>query len=764
MDFVAAARAPTPMSRRTRHAHYQLAADPLPPPPLPPPPLQTRTASVGNVVQVQQQQSQRRNDLEHETRTSGISSSNGVQVQQQPSQRRMDLEHESQTRTASNGSGVQVLQQPSQRRMDLEHETRTTGISSNGVQVQRQPSQRRMDLAQEVTELKQQLGNEQTVHDVLERALHPASAARSVVLNIPAFIPAKAKELLAELVLVEEEIARLESQITTMKGGLAAAQHQRASAMAVTTAASTYPPSSSVYTSNGNGNRGGHANGGAERTTGNGTTAAPPSASTRQAATAYSSSHPTSVHSNHGGVSANAGAERTTGNGTTPHASASTRQPADQVAPDQIKSMFFISQAMNAEYLKRHLAVAADKPSKSPRDHQTRVPGAATAAVSPKLNGNIFALPPRNSLENKSDRAAEKPPKAIQDPSPPPPPIKRDDQSKIHPNKLSERIVKCLVVIFIRLLRSSRAAEMEKSGNLARSGNLQGSFRIDTALNVAAAKEKERGQQDHYGIFAVQDSVVRDIGPYKNLVRFTSSAFDLRGFSSSPLLTKLREMLEALQQVDLRFLTHQQKLAFWLNIYNTCIMHGILQHGLPSNSEKLLALKNKATINVSGQKFNALVIENFILRQPSSVKEEFWKCDVDVEEQQVRSLYGLNSSEPNILFALCCGIRSSPALRIYKAERVMMDLEKAKLDYLQASLVVTSTRKLMIPSLIHSNMHDFAKDIESLLRWICEQLPTSWSLRKSMVDCLRGQHGHSKVEDVVEVIPYDYEFQYLLPM
>jgi hypothetical protein len=94
----------------------------------------------------------------------------------------------------------------------------------------------------------------------------------------------------------------------------------------------------------------------------------------------------------------------------------------------------------------------------------------------------------------------------------------------------------------------------------------------------------------------------------------------------------------------------------------------------------------------------------------------------------------------------------------------MMDLEKAKLDYLQASLVVTSARRLMIPSLIHSNMHDFAKDMESLLRWICDQLPTSWSLRKSMVDCLRGHQGHLKLEDVVEVIQYDYEFQYLLPM
>jgi hypothetical protein len=38
--------------------------------------------------------------------------------------------------------------------------------------------------------------------------------------------------------------------------------------------------------------------------------------------------------------------------------------------------------------------------------------------------------------------------------------------------------------------------------------------------------------------------------------------------------------------------------------------------------------------------------------------------------------------------------------------------------------------------LTHSNMHDFAKDMGSLVPWICEQLPTSWSLRKSVVDCL----------------------------
>uniref|UniRef100_A0A453MK15 DUF547 domain-containing protein n=1 Tax=Aegilops tauschii subsp. strangulata TaxID=200361 RepID=A0A453MK15_AEGTS len=535
--------------------------------------------------------------------------------------------------------------------------------------VQQQHSHRRMDLEQEVAELKQQLGNEQMVHHILERALHAptnsSNSARSVLLNIPAFIPAKAKQLLAELVLVEEEITRLESQIHTMKGGLTLSQQQRAS---ISMASNTYSYPASVQTNNngnGNGNppsiytnessgNGRVSNGGTAKTPGNTPTA-----------------HSAQASARHGSNNVNGGA--TIGNRTPTHTAPTlARQASNEVAPE-IKSMFFISQAMNAEYLQRHLAATAtdDKPAKSPRDQARGSSGAA--AVSPKLNGNIFGLPPRNSLEKQSERAPEKPTRVSREPSPP---AKRDEQSKAQlPNKLSERIVKCLAVIFIRLLRSSRVAEMEKSGNLARSGNLQGSFRIDTVLNVAAAKEKDqRGQQDHYGIFGLPDSVIRDIGPYKNLVRFTSSAFDLRGFSSSPLLTKLREMLEALQQVDLRFLTHQQKLAFWLNIYNTCIMHGILQHGLPSNSEKLLALKNKATINVSGQKFNALVIENFVLRQPSSVKEEFWKCNVDVEEQQVRGLYGLNSSEPNILFAMCCGTRSSPAVSPCSPKHLVLNL------------------------------------------------------------------------------------------
>lgn len=476
--------------------------------------------------------------------------------------------------------------------------------------------QRREALEQEVSELKQQLSNEETVHQILERALQQPSSLRSssmALTNIPAFIPTKAKELLAELLLVEDEIARLEGQIQRMKQGAGA----------------------------GAGARGGGNSG----------------------------------------------------------AMAAMQQQPPSVA-EHCKSMFFISQAMDGEaYLSKVKKSPNPNPNPHPKDDDRRA--AMNSMRSPKNNiffGGAAGLPPRHSLDNKQSSAdghVQVVDKSTNINKPPGSKIAavlqhqhqhqhhnhelpitkqisptviaaakrvRDQPQAQPPNKLSERIVKCLVCIFMRLLRSSRVSEMEKSGNLAAKG---GSFRMDTGLvNAAANKEKqERGQQDHYGIFGVQDAIVRDIGPYKNLVRFTSTSLDLlRGFSASPLLTKLREMLEALQQVDVRSLNHQQRLAFWLNIYNTCIMHGILQHGLPSNSDKLLALKNKATINVSGQTFNALVIENFILRQPSSVKEEFWKCDVDVEEQAVREVYGLKTSEPNILFALCCGIRSSPAV------------------------------------------------------------------------------------------------------
>lgn len=99
-----------------------------------------------------------------------------------------------------------------------------------------------------------------------------------------------------------------------------------------------------------------------------------------------------------------------------------------------------------------------------------------------------------------------------------------------------------------------------------------------------------------------------------------------------------------------------------------------------------------------------------------------------------------------------------PQVRIYTAEGVMAELEKSKSEYLQASVVVTTTKRIQVPELLLRNMVDFAKDANSLIEWICLHLPASGSLRKSIVDCYRSQ----TTGRIVDKIPYDYEFGYLL--
>ncbi|CAK9146182.1 unnamed protein product [Ilex paraguariensis] len=55
----------------------------------------------------------------------------------------------------------------------------------------------------------------------------------------------------------------------------------------------------------------------------------------------------------------------------------------------------------------------------------------------------------------------------------------------------------------------------------------------------------------------------------------------------------LRLLLGKLALVDLHGLNHQEKLAFWINTYNSCMMNAFLEHGIPENPELVVALMQK---------------------------------------------------------------------------------------------------------------------------------------------------------------------------
>ena len=98
-------------------------------------------------------------------------------------------------------------------------------------------------------------------------------------------------------------------------------------------------------------------------------------------------------------------------------------------------------------------------------------------------------------------------------------------------------------------------------------------------------------------------------------------------------------------------------------------------------------------------------------------------------------------------------------MRVYTASQIESELEAAKREFLQAAVGISKSDKLVIPKLLEWYQLDFAKDFESMLDWVCLQLPDE--LRKEALSCLERK-SKQLPSNLVEVVPYDFNFRYLL--
>ncbi|KAJ4868428.1 hypothetical protein Rs2_50019 [Raphanus sativus] len=279
-------------------------------------------------------------------------------------------------------------------------------------------------------------------------------------------------------------------------------------------------------------------------------------------------------------------------------------------------------------------------------------------------------------------------------------------QSGTAANRVSEDLLKCLVSIILRISSSK-----------------------DIVLDPYSNCSEWR---------------TRELGVYKSLCSVDASSIDLgRRINALFLIHRLKFLLSKLSIVNLDGLSHQQKLAFWINTYNSCVMNAFLEHGIPETPEMVVALMQKATIVVGGHSLNAITIEHFILRLPYHLKFTCPKTATH-EEMRAHSTFGLEWSEPLVTFALACGSWSSPAVRVYTAANVEEELEAAKRDYLEASVGISKKNKLMIPKVLDWYLLDFAKDVESLLDWVCLQL--HGKLREEALKCMERKNKESLME------------------
>ncbi|XP_010483724.1 PREDICTED: uncharacterized protein LOC104762179 isoform X2 [Camelina sativa] len=635
---------------------------------------------------------------------------------------------------------------------NVPHSVRTKKLNNS--------QQKKEEIEKEVWMLREMLDQEEKTREILEQVQKHQLPSSSSSITLPASLPPKMKELITELSIVEGEISRLEVQISHLQINLKQEQDETLK-QATTSSSRRAWQTSESYNDDDN-----ITSYQAPMLPKLYPKLPPPSPMVHKAMMKNENNNSTKATTSHHQENATFGT----------------------------KTLHFINKAIKGDYATESFHKSNEKVGIVEKEnhrsvqHESKLQESRNMKKIRMMKSPSPLREPRYSSPNKpnKDRVAldtslDMPPKSLSSTI-----LMEDGQNiqKWHPNKLAENIMKCLNFIYVRLLRTTRVMELEKTGPISRSTNFSlssRSFRIDNAtsslsksMNLVSCKESR--QQDPYGIFDIETSLARDIGPYKNLVIFTSSSMDSKCISSSSsvsLIQKLRVLMNNLETVDLRVLSQQQKLAFWINMFNACVMHGYLQHGVPKTAEKLQSLVyNKATMNVGGKNISAHTIEHCILRKTTTST----MTQDRHEEMIIRKLYGVEATDPNITFALSCGTRSSPAVRIYTGEGVTTELEKSKLEYLQASVVVTAAKRIGLPELLVKHATDFVVprvdgggssgemgQLGSLVKWVCNQLPTSGSLRKSMVECFKNNNTKASTSSpVVEKIPYDFEFQYLL--
>ncbi|KAI8544867.1 hypothetical protein RHMOL_Rhmol08G0328200 [Rhododendron molle] len=363
-----------------------------------------------------------------------------------------------------------------------------------------------------------------------------------------------------------------------------------------------------------------------------------------------------------------------------------------------------------------------------------------------------------------------------------------------NPNRLSEEMVRCMKNIFISLADStarlkSSASETQYS-SLSPCGHLSNSSMLlsERSRMSSGVQSPQLNKQYNPEVLATENTFDPyrvgcklswgDIGSYRlatevswmsvgrkqleyaagALRRFRLS-FDQILFSCYCL--ENRTLVEQLARVNPIYLSGNEKLAFWINLYNALIMHAYLAYGVPRSELKLFSLMQKAAYTIGGHSLSAAAIEYVILKmKPPAHRPQIALLlalhKLKVLEEQRK--YAIDSSEPLVAFALSCGLYSSPAVRIYTASNVREELHEAQRDFIRASVGVSSKGRLLVPKMLHCFSKSFVDDA-NLAVWISHYLPPHQAA--FVEQCISKRRQSLLSSRNCGILPFDSRFRYL---
>ncbi|KAL3502206.1 hypothetical protein ACH5RR_036655 [Cinchona calisaya] len=196
---------------------------------------------------------------------------------------------------------------------------------------------------------------------------------------------------------------------------------------------------------------------------------------------------------------------------------------------------------------------------------------------------------------------------------------------------------------------------------------------------------------------------------------------DYVSISKSEEFRRYINVVEDLQRVNILTFSAEEKLAFFLNLYNAMAIHAVITIGHPGGMIDRRAFFSDFLYVVGGYPYSLTTIRNGILRSnrraPFSLVKPFGGGDKRLE-------LALPKVSQLSHFALCNGTRSSPAVKFFTPQGVESELRYAAREFFQrddAMQVDLAKRTVYLTRIIKWYSADFGQEKE-ILKWVITYL------------------------------------------
>lgn len=169
--------------------------------------------------------------------------------------------------------------------------------------------------------------------------------------------------------------------------------------------------------------------------------------------------------------------------------------------------------------------------------------------------------------------------------------------------------------------------------------------------------------------------------------------------------------------------TRGQRLAFWINLYNALVLHGVVAYevrGSVTAAMPAMGFFRRAAYCVGGQRLSADEIEHGLLRANAGSP---FLPGPQLGPGDPRLAWMVSPLDPRIHCALNCASRACPPIAAYSADRIEAQLDLAARAFVGADVELDEARGTLQLSQIFSWYKDDFGGPEGVVRFVLAQLP-----------------------------------------